>query len=454
MDGQRTKTAYPNGVVIDHAYDQAQRLIRIHSHKPGAPTPTLQDLTYAYQDPTTSRQTPLVFEKTDAKLAHKHRYAYDGLDRLTSATIKSSSGDWQTNGTLARYGYTLDPAGNVTKRDVSGTQVPNSVTDFTYTTFNQMCAKQAGTATSTPPTTCPTSPAFATDKNGNQTTAPGRTATYNLLDQTTKLTISGSPTSMIYLGAGQDRWTTEGSGSFQHNVLGLGRRTVGTSTDSFTRDEGGKLVSRRNSTTRHYYLFDALGSVTGLTDATGEITERYDYEPYGTPAPRSVGQWANTDDAASFGDDADVPTSQFGFAAGYRSVGGLYHYGQRYYDPDSMRWTQPDPLEQTGDLREGDRYLYVGGDPINLIDPSGLHSRGTDGCSNVPDRGLGWDFHRACDGHDICYEAQRGRAFCDRGFHKAMVRTCGRFNGFCRNQADIYYYGVRAFGGPAYDAYS
>jgi len=111
--------------------------------------------------------------------------------------------------------------------------------------------------------------------------------------------------------------------------------------------------------------------VTGLTDATGEITERYDYEPYGTPAPRSVGQWANTDDAASFGDDADVPTSQFGFAAGYRSVGGLYHYGQRYYDPDSMRWTQPDPLDQTGDPREGNRYIYVGSDPVNATDPSG-----------------------------------------------------------------------------------
>lgn len=50
-----------------------------------------------------------------------------------------------------------------------------------------------------------------------------------------------------------------------------------------------------------------------------------------------------------------MPTGQFGFAGGYRSVGGLYHYGQRFYDPSEMRWTQPDPIDQTGDLLQGNR---------------------------------------------------------------------------------------------------
>ena len=54
--------------------------------------------------------------------------------------------------------------------------------------------------------------------------------------------------------------------------------------------------------------------------------------------------------------------------------GGLVHFGQRYYDPQIGRWTQPDPLDQTGNLREGNRYAYVGGDPINASDPRGLHA--------------------------------------------------------------------------------
>ncbi len=255
-----------------------------------------------------------------------------------------------------------------TKREVTGTQAPNAITDFAFNGFNELCAKQAGTTTSAPPAWPTSSPPYTYDKNGNQLSAPGRSASYNVLDQTTNLTISGSPTSLLYLGSGQDRWITEGSGSFQHNVLGLGRRTVGTSIDAFTRDDEGTLVSRRNGTARQYYLFDALGSVTGLTDSTGAVSQRYDYEPYGTPAPNATGQWAQG--------SIDVPTGQFGFAAGYRSVGGLYHYGQRYYDPADMRWTQPDPLDQTGDLREGNRYAYVGADPPNLVDPSGLHYAG------------------------------------------------------------------------------
>lgn len=58
----------------------------------------------------------------------------------------------------------------------------------------------------------------------------------------------------------------------------------------------------------------------------------------------------------------------------------MYHFGQRYYDPASMRWTQPDRLDQAGDLREGNQYVYAGGDPINSSDPSGLSS----GCGSNP----------------------------------------------------------------------
>lgn len=37
------------------------------------------------------------------------------------------------------------------------------------------------------------------------------------------------------------------------------------------------------------------------------------------------------------------------------------------------RWTQQDPLDRVGNLREGNRYVYVGGDPVNNADPSGQH---------------------------------------------------------------------------------
>jgi hypothetical protein len=41
-------------------------------------------------------------------------------------------------------------------------------------------------------------------------------------------------------------------------------------------------------------------------------------------------------------------------------------------DPALGRWTQQDRLDSPGDLREGNRYLYTGDDPINFVDPSEL----------------------------------------------------------------------------------
>jgi len=61
------------------------------------------------------------------------------------------------------------------------------------------------------------------------------------------------------------------------------------------------------------------------------------------------------------------------YAGGYHGPGGLYHYGQRRYDPTTGRWTQPDPLDQTGDMRQDNRYAHGGCDPINATDLSGTH---------------------------------------------------------------------------------
>ena len=49
-----------------------------------------------------------------------------------------------------------------------------------------------------------------------------------------------------------------------------------------------------------------------------------------------------------------------------------YKVGARYYDPDSSRWTQRDPLDNSLALRGWNRYIYAGDDPVNAIDPSGM----------------------------------------------------------------------------------
>jgi len=47
----------------------------------------------------------------------------------------------------------------------------------------------------------------------------------------------------------------------------------------------------------------------------------------------------------------------------------LYYYRGRYYSPSLKRFVSEDPMGLVAGLNE---YAYVGGDPISMIDPSGL----------------------------------------------------------------------------------
>ena len=49
---------------------------------------------------------------------------------------------------------------------------------------------------------------------------------------------------------------------------------------------------------------------------------------------------------------------------------GYYYYRARYYDPYSARFLTKDPIGLAGGLTN--LYSYVGNNPVNLVDPTGL----------------------------------------------------------------------------------
>jgi len=119
---------------------------------------------------------------------------------------------------------------------------------------------------------------------------------------------------------------------------------------------------RRTGGVKYRIISDHLGSPRVIIKTvTGEIIQRVDYDEFGRVLS-----------------DTNPGFSPFGFAGGlYDRQTGLVRFGARDYDPEAGRWTCKDPIGFGGGDTE--LYGYVGNDPINFIDPSGLKCD----CSNL-----------------------------------------------------------------------
>ena len=106
-----------------------------------------------------------------------------------------------------------------------------------------------------------------------------------------------------------------------------------------------------------FYHQDGLGSVVAVSTATGTTdgTQRFD-------------AWGNKATVTG----AAVAT--YGYTGREPDASGLTFYRARYYDPASRRFTQRDPIGfGGGDIN---LYAYVGNNPVNYNDPSGLAPTG------------------------------------------------------------------------------
>lgn len=105
-----------------------------------------------------------------------------------------------------------------------------------------------------------------------------------------------------------------------------------------------------------YYHYDGMGSVRGLTDSAGSLTDAYTYDAYGNLLDKT-GSTINPYRYRGEQYDADLSS---------------YYLRARYYQPGIGRFLTTDPVEGfSTDPLSRHPYMYGNCDPVNTIDPTG-----------------------------------------------------------------------------------
>ena len=268
-------------------------------------------------------------------------YSYDALQRLLG------SSRYEGSSTSATLSYTerdisYDRAGNITalKRYESSAVSPAKTLSYSYEGNRRVGSGY--------------------DANGNLTSdaSSGVQTSYNILNLPSQQTASGQTIRHSYLADGT-RWksvTSSGSGftyrgSFEYDGAGTTLRSVGFSEGRIHASTSGALTDVA------YHIKDHLGSVRAIVNASGAVTERNDYHPYGarhgnSSLTKTDGNRWRFSGKEEFDDAFGLPQSDF---------------GARFYDRTS--WTTIDPLAEK--YYSLSPYNYCAGNPIIFVDRDG-----------------------------------------------------------------------------------
>jgi RHS repeat-associated protein len=206
--------------------------------------------------------------------------------------------------------------------------------------------------------------------NGTTCTGPGATST-----------------SYSYNGDNLRMSATSGTGSstFAWNSAESIPQLLSDATSSYVYLPGTNVpleqISGSGSTiTSDLLITGANSEVRGLVQLQGtpslqsKLVNYTDYDSYGNPITASGGaaEPGGVGNPQTSINSNFVGTTPFGFGGGYTDATGLIYLIARYYDPGSAQFVSVDPLvEETNQA-----YEYASGNPVNLIDPKGLHVHG------------------------------------------------------------------------------
>jgi len=281
-------------------------------------------------------------------------YGYGADQRL--ATILHSygqgAGTGQQNDVTIGLGY--NPAGQIVSRTLSNdSYVVNApAVDYAWNAnaLNQINAPSVPTSY---------------DARGDQTQttlAPGTQTTFDAENKLLTAYRDGSPQVSLEYDA-LDRLTTiqAGAGATKQRLVWNGDQLAGqldyasgnvTDLYVYRGDERVPIAWRNGPSGQNRALIqDERGSIIALANKASGVERIHLYDEYG--------------------DEGGAPhLGLFGFTGHVALPGtGITHMRARGYDPRTGRFLSPDPIGYGDGVN---LYGYVGGDPVNLVDPDGL----------------------------------------------------------------------------------